>query len=173
MLHNNNNKLVEGRDVRCFAYASPPVFTPLDLVPRAVRSATNYIHERDVVPFLSVDSVRHVFASVRVIEDYMMTSMSRLQRIKLTLGLTEPDDQLVEKVEIASKKRLKPKKGAPALEIPTEATIWIKEKDSGEFDYEVYDSKTLLESGIKIDGKMADDHLPPRYEHAFEKLKDR
>lgn len=43
-----HSKRLVGRKMRCFAFASPPVFTPLQLIPNAVRGTTNYIHEKDV-----------------------------------------------------------------------------------------------------------------------------
>jgi len=169
MLHSKGNQRVEGRKVRCFAYAAPPVFSPLELVPRAVQSTTNYIHEKDVVPFLSIDSVRHVFSSVRVIED-RLKQMKRLERYKLSIGLSEPDETLIEAVREASHKRLEPKKGAPILAIPAAASIWMREQPSGLYDYEICDPIALSTLGVAIDIKMVEDHLPPRYEHAFENL---
>lgn len=29
--------------IRCFAYASPPVYTPLEFVPKSVESTTNFV----------------------------------------------------------------------------------------------------------------------------------
>lgn len=43
-----HSKRLVRRKMRCFAFASPPVFTPLQLIPNAVRSTTNYIHQKDV-----------------------------------------------------------------------------------------------------------------------------
>lgn len=172
MCHNDGNKLVDGRKVRCFAFAAPPVFSPLELVPGAVKSATNYIHDKDVVPFLSVDSVRHVFSSVRVIEEHM-NKLSRLARFKLTAGISNPedDDELIQVVQKASEERLEPKKGAPVLSIPAAANIWMREQESGEYNAVICDSVALSKLGLhNIDIGMFEDHLPPRYEHAFENL---
>jgi Lipase (class 3) len=66
----NRRELVRGRRVQCFTYASPPVFAPLTLTSTraAVLSCTNYVHENDLVPFLSVDAVRHLFKSIGAIQ---------------------------------------------------------------------------------------------------------
>lgn len=172
MCHNNRRRLIQGRKMRCFAYAAPPVFTALELIPGAVKSTTNYIHETDVVPFLSVDSVRHVFSSVRVIEEYMQTKLTRYERVKLSMGITAPDEDLIEAVRIASSERLEPKIGAPRLAIPAAASVWMREQPSGEYDYQVCDPVALSKLGLTIGVQMVDHHLPPRYEHAIENLMD-
>ena len=174
MCHNDGNKLVDGRKVRCFAYAAPPVFSPLELVPGAVQSATNYIHEKDVVPFLSVDSVRHVFTSVRTIEDHMNNKLGRIERFKLTAGISNPEDDesLIEAVHEVSGKRLEPKEGAPILSIPAAANVWMREQASGAYDSVICDSRALAKLGLNVDITMVEDHLPNRYEHAFEHLVD-
>ena len=61
----NKRLLPREQKIRCFAYASPPVFTPLEFVPKSVRATTNFVHENDVVPFLSIQKVRKLFSSLR------------------------------------------------------------------------------------------------------------
>jgi Lipase (class 3) len=170
MCQNQKGRLIDGRKMRCFAYAAPPVFTPLELIPQAVQTTTNYIHEEDVVPFLSVDSVRHVFASVRAIEEYMQQKMSRYERVKLSIGISEPNDGLIAAVKDASSKRLEPKKGAPILAIPAVSNVWMKEQLGGSYDYEICDPNALSVLGVNLNTRIVEDHLPPRYEHAFENL---
>lgn len=172
MCQNRRRSLIGGRKMRCFAYAAPPVFSSLELIPDAVQSCVSYIHEKDVVPFLSVDSVRHVFSSVRAIEDYMQTKMNRTERVKLAVAYTSPDEGLIEAVREASSKRLKPKEGAPILSIPAAANVWMREQPTGEYDFEVCDSLALSKLGLNVDIRMAEDHFPQRYEHAFENLMD-
>jgi len=174
MCHNDKKKMIDDRPVRCFAYASPPVFSPLEIVPQAVQSTTNYIHEKDIVPFLSVDSVRHAFNSVRAVEEYM-NKLGRVARYKLTAGfINEKDDkELMETVLKASRTRLKPIAGAPNLVIPAAANVWIREVgESGEYDFEICDAKALANLGLQIDFRMMEDHFPPQYEHAFDNLKE-
>lgn len=171
MCQSDRRRLIGGRKARCFAYASPPVFSSLELIPDAVQSTTNYIHEKDVVPFLSVDSVRHVFSSVRVIEDYMQNKMTRTERVQLAMAYTQPDEGLIEAVRAASVTRLEPKHGAPILSIPAAANVWMKE--CGDYyDFDVCDPLSLSKLVLNVDIRMAEDHLPPRYEHALENLMD-
>jgi hypothetical protein len=169
LCHRNGRQLVKGHPVRCFSYAAPPVYTPLYFVPNAVRTCTNYIHECDFVPFLSVDSVRHLFSSVRAIEDMRLKWGNRM---KLFTGYRAPDRDLCEVVDRASRTRLPPKKGAPVLEIPAAANLWLCRKDesSNHYDMKVCSSEKLAELGISIDVNMLQDHFPLRYEHALHNL---
>jgi hypothetical protein len=173
MCHNQNRKLVDGRPVRCLAYASPPVYTPLEFIPEARKSCTNYLHENDIVPFLSVDSVRHMFACVAAIDQYTK-DMSWTVRVKLGAGMSENIPQMVEDVKLAYTKRLPPIAGAPMLYVPCGATVWMREKGtSGKYDKKLCDPKQLSTLGVQITPNMfPGDHLPSRYEHAFYNLDD-
>jgi len=135
LCHTNKRKFVDGRNVRCFSYAAPPTFTPLDLAPAAVRSCTNFIHERDVVPFLSVDSVRQFFRDIRALQ---YVNMGWRQRIACVTGHSEPDEALLKAIRHANRKRLIPKKGAPMLVIPAGRNLWIREKKNRQQGRERY-----------------------------------
>ena len=171
LCHQEDRKLVEGRKVRCFAYATPPVFSPLEFVPKtALKSCTAYIHDRDVVPFLSVDSVRHLLASLSVVGNQRP---KLYQKLKTITRRTEPDEKLVSLVIEANTKRLPPKAGAPVLEIPSSTVLWIqRSSDSNDSDRILYNAKAcdprkLSKMGIFIDANMLQDHTPSRYEHAL------
>jgi hypothetical protein len=167
LCHSRGRALVDGRPVRCFTYAAPPVFCPLELAHGAVQSCTNHIHSNDVVPFLSVDSVRHLFSSVRVIEE---GKLGFWKRMKILSGTVEPDEEIQKEVERASQKRLPPKAGAPILAVPAKATVWMKETETGTFDIKVCDARKLANMGITIHPDMIQDHFPSRYEHALHNL---
>jgi hypothetical protein len=172
LCHRKGGQLVDGRPTRCFAYAPPPVFTPLEFVPNAVKTCTSYIHEADVVPFLSIDSVRHFFGTIGVVEKY--TEKAKwLSQVQVSMGLAKPDKALLDDVLTASTKRLLPKAGAPILKIPSAAVVWMREKgNSGKYDFKVCDPRRLATSGIFVDSNMLQDHLPPSYEHAFHNLEE-
>jgi hypothetical protein len=166
----NHHNLVVGRKVRCFAFACPPTYTPLEKAPDAVNACTNYIHERDVVPFLSVDGVRHLMNCVNAIEEL---SLSWTERMRLMTGFTEPDEALIDVVCRAHHNRLLTKPGAPLLVVPAATNLWIWEDEAtGRYDVKVCDSLSLAKLGILIDFKMFDDHFPSRYEHALHNLDD-
>jgi hypothetical protein len=165
LCHRQGGELVEGRSVRCFSYAAPPVFTPLEFAPKAVGACTNFILDKDAVPFLSIDSVRHLVASVRVLEN---KPMRLLERVRIFAGYDMPESALCEDVKRASQRRLVPKTGAPMLEIPAAANLWLRKKESSDcYDWKVCDSSKLANLGIQIDANMLQDHFPSRYEHAL------
>jgi hypothetical protein len=168
MCHQNNNELILGRPLHCFAYACPPVFTPLDCALKATEDCTSFIHEKDVVPFLSVDSVRHVFASIRAIDEL---GLGWRERMKLVTGYKEPDERLVGAVDQANRMRLKPKDGAPVLSVPAKTTIWLHEnEETGNFDAKVCDAEKISYTPFQIDANMIQDHFASRYEHALHHL---
>jgi hypothetical protein len=191
--HANRLLLPAGQTVRCFAYASPPVFSPLQVVPRAVlQSTTNYIHENDCVPFLSVHSVRHCFSCIRVLEDFMRSKqMGRLERTRLFWRRIPPPSELVDAIRRASsssdddeqeRERLTPPKpGAPLLCIPAAASVWMQQDitptsttmAASYYTMKVCDPQRLARLGIPIHPNMLPDHSPARYEHALDNLRQK
>lgn len=55
-------------NIKCFALAVPPVFTPLESVPQAVQATISFIHQHDIVPFLWYG----IFSALQSIEDYTL-----------------------------------------------------------------------------------------------------
>jgi Lipase (class 3) len=166
----NHRELVRGRHVHCFTYASPPVFTPLTSARAAVLSCTNYVHENDVVPFLSVDAVRHLFKSIGAIQA-RPECQTWFSQMPLVTGYRLPSDEFVEEIHRASTERLKAKPGAPLLAIPAATNVWMRERqdNSGDYDFKICDSQ-MATLGIQIHLNMLTDHSPPRYEHALQSL---
>lgn len=168
MCHENNRALVGGRAVRCFAYAPPPTFRPLEIATDAVSACSSYIHELDVVPFLSVDAVRHLFNCLKAIEDQ---NLSWRRRLKLTSGYEQPDETLIEAIRVANENRLETKFGAPQLLVPAAVNVWMQETYStGDYSVKLCDSSMLANLGILLHSKMLEHHFPSRYEHAFHNL---
>ena len=166
-----SQKLVKS-PIQCFAYASPPVFSPLDVAP-GLDVTTNFIHQQDVVPFLSVNSVRHLFSRLQTIQSFAQDKLSRRERLQVAVGWKPiPQDLIDTFLEEESNKVLSPIKGAPRLEIPAGQTIWLHEKNDQEYTWECLKPKDLIRyySGIRIHPEMFTDHFPPRYEHALEHL---
>ena len=130
MCHENDRSLVGGRRVECFTFAASPVFEPLEAAPQAVQATTNYVHGYDVVPFLSVDSVRHTLACFASIAEKCETLDWR-SRLRLAVGYTEPDQDLMDHIVEASQRRLPPKEGAPVLFIPAANNVWVRPVSEG------------------------------------------
>ena len=167
--HRNGKELIGGRKIRCFAYATPPCYAPYELAGEAAKDCINHIHADDAVPFLSVDSVRHAFSSVLAIQEQ---NLGYWKRMRLLVGLDEPNERMIKAVQRASKKRLPAKAGAPILVIPAAVTLWMREKEQikGKYDIKICDSRRLPSLGIPIHSSMLQDHFPSSYEHALHNL---
>ncbi|KAL7555712.1 hypothetical protein ACA910_009352 [Epithemia clementina (nom. ined.)] len=125
-------------NVQCCLFASPPVFAPFEAIPpAALQSCTHFIHGVDVVPFLSVDSVRQVLyqlAKVKQRNDRLGPWWKRwsrsLWRRNNKPGSDKKDTTLqfyARAVEQARKNRLPEKEGAPILYVPAAHNYWILE----------------------------------------------
>lgn len=195
ILLETKNLLPKNQKKRCFAYASPPVYTPLEFVPQTVKSTTNFVHQNDAIPFLSVHTVRQLFQQIRAVSEVSQDEMTRRERYKVLLGLQPPPPELIASVLEAAGTVMSPRKGAPILLVPAEKIFWLKQqeqqqeeqptedqgtgdevKSDGEardYEFEVFRPKDLKRVGIRVNPDMLLDHFPPRYEHAFDHLKER
>jgi hypothetical protein len=193
LLHENKGLRISGRSCRCFSFASPPVFCPLDAAKDAVKASTNYIHGNDCVPFLSIDSIRHIFAAINAIEN---CRLSALTRSRILWGSPDVIDILtLLRVERALTEALPLRKGAPVLLIPAYVNVWMRELEQEEllitvekeldsdvleelvpvvkpFDCVYADSTKLAHLGIQLATCMLEDHFPNGYELALYNLQD-
>ncbi|KAG7342596.1 lipase class 3 [Nitzschia inconspicua] len=186
---------------RCFAYAPPPVYTPLEFVPQTVRSTTSFVHQNDMVPFLSVHTVRRLFRQIKAVDDVSHDQMTRRERYQVLLGMQPPPPALIASVVKATETVVTPKPGAPILSIPSETIVWLKkmtpqqqqqqeeedkrfdgpeeditDKGKGgvaDYDFEMFRPNRLKQYDIQVHPDMLLDHFPPRYEHALDHLKTR
>ena len=185
--------------VQCCVFACPPVFAPMESIPvAAMQSCTNFIHGKDCVPFLSVDSIRHTLACLTKLNAITrrVSWWSRLRRSYLR-GWDVNFKVFARSVQRANQVRLEPKEGAPILYIPAAQNWWIRETTlttetpssysslatSGEgqddttstaawktYNVKNCDSKRLTSFGVQMDIKMFYDHFPQRYEYALYSL---
>ena len=171
LLHQDKST-IDYRNVRCFAFACPPVFAPLDAAPPGcIQSTINYIHGRDCVPFLSLYSCRRFFSCVQAVEEYRYSKMTRLERARVLWGLSPPPDELVAAVRQASSGQLAPRVGAPTLVVPARTSIWMQEDlETGIFSYRLCDPEVLSHMGVQVDLNMIPDHFPSRYENSFQEI---
>lgn len=191
LLHEDKCARLGGRSCRCFAFASPPVFTPLDAAEDAVKACISYIHGNDCVPFLSVDSIRHLFAAINTIEDCKLTAF---QRLRIMWGYINDIDLItLLRVERALTEALPVKQGAPVLLIPACVNVWMRQIDQDlliaedvqldanasaelppdpSFDAVLADSAKLAHLGIQLESSMVEDHFPNGYEASLYYLQD-
>lgn len=167
--------LPRNQKYRCFAYAPPPVYTPLQFAPKAVKATTSFVHQNDAVPYLSVHTVRHLLSDLRAVDDDAHNHMTSRQRYKVILGMVGPPKDLIATVLESGGKSLLPKQGAPRLYIPAEKTVWLKkdiQKEHGEYQYEILSPNEMMHRGIRVNPDMLLDHFPPRYEHALDHIEE-
>lgn len=157
---------------RTFAFASPPVYSPLSNLPTTtLETAVNYIHDMDDVPFLSGDAVRHEVAALTAI-DKDCKDLDLVDRAKLILGKSRPSETLVTRAKNAWVAPLPPEEGRPVLVAPVMAVAWsCKRQNSADFDLKLCDPELLASSGIYIDPESVVAHYPTRYEQAFTNIK--
>jgi Lipase (class 3) len=192
LLHEDDRSKLGGRRCRCFAFASPPVYTPLEAAKDAVNACTNYIHDNDSVPFLSIDSVRHLFAAINVIEDCNLTTLTRC---RILMGSYSDIDLItLLRVERALAEPLRTIKGAPVLLIPACANVWMRHVDEEHnissdnarlnpealeelppgtpYDSVLADSAKLARLWVQLETDMVNDHFPNEYEASLYNLRD-
>jgi hypothetical protein len=185
LLHENNREKVNGRAIRCFAFASPPCFFGT-VDKQASEACINYIHDSDIVPFLSVDSVRRMFAALHVIEESNLSAWLRILIISGSIEVIKP--AMRESVERALHEPPPAKEGAPELVIPAHTNVWMRSKElviprdldidnlPEEFDHNapsdfvLVDSSKLVEMGISLDPLMITNHFPNGYESCLQNL---
>eukprot|EP00977_Amphora_coffeiformis_P023548 scaffold13558_cov177-Amphora_coffeaeformis.AAC.2 len=174
-----------GHQIQCVAFAAPPVYAnehPSPSLQSAMRRCVNFIYGHDAVPFLSVDSVRHLLSALQWVEK-KTSGIRYRERLQLFWGYGDIDPTWVQ--ELRDLPHLDPLPGAPVLTIPAAVNLWLTPRknrdgsnDSSEDDdydpnlyYEWHrcDSSKLatLAGGLQVDLNMLQDHFPPRYEHAL------
>lgn len=147
----------------CFAFAAPPTYSRRT----AGRRCTNYIHQNDVVPFLSVFAIRQYLLRIAAIDEQNLSWSERLRLIRKGTGLEE----LMESLRTSEPRSLVTKAGAPRLLIPAESNVWIQEDArTGLYTAHSCDAGALAEMGIALELSMFQDHIPSQYEHALTSL---
>jgi hypothetical protein len=164
-----SEKLVEPTTtVRCYSYASPPVFGPLENAPQKVVANTiNYINDDDTVSFLSGWNIRQLLACMQAVGK----TVNFWNSLPLLIGRTKPSPELIYAVKTAAAKQFPDKENVPQLFIPCSEVVWMRGGGVTEwlpYKASIYDPKSL--PGIFLDWDMIADHFPPYYEGGFQSL---
>lgn len=168
----SKEQFLGSKSVKCFAYGCPPVFSPLEFVPDAVEGTTAYIHGDDVVPFLSLGSVRRLVATLSWINSEQLSGpLNFLARKRLAFGKEGPSKSMIKAALQGN--RVVPKRGCPLLAVPAATVIWTKETQHGQFDAIVCDTRKVSTLGIQIAQGFLADHALRAYEEALHYLYDR
>ena len=164
-----HEKLVEPYTVRCYSYASPPVFGPLENAPpKAVANTVNYINNDDMVPFLSGWNVRQLLACMEAVGNTV--NWWSLNRLLLVIGVTKPSPELIDAVKKAAAKQFRDKRNTPQLFIPCSEVVWMRGGglDFKSYNASIYDPEAL--PGHFLDTDMLINHFPPYYETGLKSL---
>lgn len=146
-------------DVKCFAFASPPVFGPLDIVPRAARKAITSLRYRDdVVPSLSFAAVTALLHGFKRVDDLSYDLPSLLKMMsdkKVPPDVVEALDSIAEEAE-----------HHPDLGVPGRR-LWI---------WSATDCRELAEKSfvdhLTISDTMVTNHFPNAYEKVLTEMQD-
>jgi len=113
--------------IRCFAFASPPVFWHKDenvKLTRAMKDTYTFIHEEDCVPFMSVDSVRKLADMMVDVDKYPKGLLFFDASPLMAAGLKPiPDD--LKKIVYADKEPPSAP-DAEKLGIPAPFIMWLR-----------------------------------------------
>jgi hypothetical protein len=170
LCHQRDRRRVLGRNVHCFAYGCPPVFTSPELVPQAVKHTTAYIHGQDGIPFLSL---RHVRRMVSKLQWMMMMTMNDTTLLSTTKGfLPSKVIKTLRRVGIVypSVPKVIPIPGSPTLFIPACTIVWTKNVERGIFDAKLCDPRKVAELEIPLSAAYLNDHALTAYEGALQYL---
>ena len=170
--------------IKCYAMAPPPVFCPLDAAPEAVANTVAYIHNWDIVPSLSVDSVRRLMACLsRIVNVLKHHPLWDLAAKRWKLG-NEPNQELLDAYK-HPKETFRVVDKAPMLLIPASKIVWMEKdpsenhdgtKEGYEKDEIFYETKLLDPTKYAervLDLELPDcvaDHMADCYELAFDTL---
>ena len=157
--------LIGQRKIECHAFAGPPVYASDSVPPivaKAIGNCTHYIHGDDVVPYLSVNTVRHINAKM-IAMDKVTESMSFIDAQLTAMGRRTPSAEMVAAAKYGDK-GISPFPGAPVLMTPCREVIWFCKDKQGQVNFMVCDPVKHAELGILLSVKGCSDHVPPNYE---------
>lgn len=182
-----NSWVRQDREVRCIGFGCPPVFgapvsspcmkgmVGFQRVKTALSKIVCFINRHDVVPFLSVDSIRRLAHMLKGV-DTLTQTMNPIELALIMRGMKAPPREMVQIVEDGSK-ALPQVGGAERLKIPGRFVLWMDDapNDNGEKsdDAEWYMGNSVVvccrpsdlsNLAIRLSDQFIADHMPPRYE---------
>jgi hypothetical protein len=178
----HSQEVLKGRTIQCFAFAPPPTFWPCAdnstespsckaQIQQAMRNTVAYIHDNDVVPFLSVTAVHRM---VRLLDsvDNETENIWFWKRWRIFYEYESIPEQITKSVlaaEVSSQKD-GPMNGHCNMVIPARRVIWCKQNFAGRFEAFPCDPFKIAEGNIFLCPDMISDHLPEQYENALDAL---
>ena len=191
-IHLHVEKVLPNRSIRCFAFAPPPTFCyPIrtdkaimvdgsslcidDRIRQAMANIVSFIHDNDVVPLLSVSSIRRLARLMdavdnetehiwfwkrwRIFQEYDPIPSNIIQSFQHADG----------NHEITTTEN-NPKTEEFIMRIPSEVVIWCRKTFTGKFEPYICDPMKVAMGNIFVCPDMISDHLPEQYEDALDAL---
>jgi hypothetical protein len=177
-----DNLFPTGTKIRCFGYASPPVYAAYNgatsnlnvtnhAVLEAIDNTTCYIHEEDCVPFMSVDAVVRLAYTVDKLhqED---KKLKFFDRWLMASGRMDPTQDIVDVVENGARDLKKlDTLGTARLYVPAKTVLWMYKwstSDPEGFSFQYSSPVEIADLNILLSPKMIADHMPAQYEDALD-----
>jgi hypothetical protein len=183
-LHIYVNELVPpDRKVMCYAFAPPPTFFPCSddtaccaKVTKAIQNTVAYIHDNDVVPFLSVAAVRRLARLLDAV-DNETEKIYFWNRWRIFYEYAPIPEAITKSVlhEIQNMNRgsLFSVDGEYNMIIPARRIVWCKHNLAGEYEAYSCDAEKVASGNIFLTADMISDHLPENYEDGLDAILER
>ena len=173
------NELPASTVIKCYAFAPPPVFSPLEILPKILTDAIQvYTNNCDVVPRLSLATFNELIHMIKKIDKCRLSAHERFKAAILSKDHPSIFDLLkIVKEELTDIDLLwrqdNDHDDFPRLHIPGNIHYFYKPADPFYEDRHLYKavmvSPFFFSKILLMDGFFAD-HLPDKYEHALESL---
>jgi hypothetical protein len=161
----HQHPVIGKRQIKCHAFAGPPVYyseKKSNVIQKAINNCTHYVNGTDVVPYLSVHSVRRLLAKLRAV-DKVTDATSLIDSELISIGRKPPTEAFVTAATYGDVD-VEPVPGGPVLVTPAKQVIWFVQDEQQQVTYMVCDAKKFSELGILLSSSGFDDHIPPQYE---------
>jgi hypothetical protein len=176
------DEMVPGdRKVECFAFAPPPTFYPCsddsdccEKVNKAIQNTVAYIHDNDVVPFLSVAAIRRLTRLLDAV-DNETEHIYFWNRWKIFYEYAPIPDKIIKSVlneiKTMSGGSLRAVDGEHNMIIPARRVVWCKHDFiSKKCDAFSCDPEKIAQGNIFLTSDMISDHMPENYEDALDSI---
>ena len=161
-------------DVRCFAFAPPPVYFRKETDEKlqfSMAKIHSFLHENDCVPFASVDAVRRLAATM----DEVSKDVNGFDTPMIAAGMKPIPEELLHKIVEARK--VSKLNDSKTLFIPSPYVMWFQRASYDKHDRPVYLTSfcrtkaqgELLGTNnlnVYLNENMISDHMIPGYECA-------
>ena len=170
--------------LQCFGFGCPPVFgmsmnsptmqgmVGFQRLKKAIANTVCFINGEDIVPLLSIDSIRRLADMLEKVDEITET-LNPLDRLLMARGIKEPPEELVAIVKDGSAE-LAPLPGTARLKIPARFVVWMGDAAANDedttSDVVLCKPSKVANLSIHLADEFMFDHLPPRYEERFEDL---